>query len=54
MTFPYRIKVDKCIESCNDEDNPYFKVYLPDSIKNISVKCFDLISKETDFISSVL
>ena len=45
MTFPYKIKVDKCIGSCNDRDNPYFKVCLPDSTKNISVKSFDLISK---------
>ena len=46
MTFPYKIKVDKCIGSCNDRDNPYFKVCLPDSITNISVKSFDLISKK--------
>ena len=32
MTLPYRIKVDKCIGSCNDKDNPYFKACLPDSI----------------------
>ena len=46
MTYPYKIKVDKCIGSCNDKDNPYFKVCLPDSIKNISVKIFDLLSRE--------
>ena len=46
MTFPYKIKVDKCIGSCNDKDNPYFKVYLPDSVKNISVKTLNLISKK--------
>ena len=46
MTFPYKIKVDKCIGSCNDKDNPYFKVCLPDSIKNIHVKSFDLIFKK--------
>ena len=51
MTFPYKIKVDKCIGSCNDKDNPYFKVCLPDSIKNISVKSFDLISRKTAFKS---
>ena len=46
MTFPYKIGVDKCIGSCNDKDNPYFKVCLPDSIKNISVKSFDLLSEK--------
>ena len=46
MTFPYKIGVDKCIGSCSDVNNPYFKVCLPDSIKNISVKSFDLLSKK--------
>ena len=46
MTFPYKIKVDKCVGSCSDGDNPYFKVCLTDSVKNISVKVFDLISQK--------
>ena len=46
MTYPYKIGVDRCIGSCNDKDNTYFKVCLPDSIKNISVKSFDLLSKK--------
>ena len=49
MTFPYKIKVDKCIGSCNSENNPYFKVCLPDSVKNISVKSLDLISQKLVF-----
>ena len=46
MTFPYKIGIDRCIGSCNDKDNPCFKVYLPDSIKNINVKSFDLLSNK--------
>ena len=46
MAYPYKIRVDKCIGSCNDKDNPYFKICLPDSIKNIGVKSFDLSSKK--------
>ena len=49
MTFPYKIKDDKCIGSCNDKDNLYFNVCLPDSVKNISVKIFDLISQKIVF-----
>ena len=45
MTFPYKIGVDRCIGSSNDKDNPYFKVCLPSSIKNIIVNSRDLISK---------
>ena len=41
ITYPYKIEVDKCTGSCNDKDNPYFKVCLPDSVKNIGVKAFD-------------
>ena len=46
MTFPYKIKVDKCVGSCNDVENSYFKVCTPDIAKNISVKIFDLISQK--------
>ena len=46
MIFPYKIRIDKCIGSCNDKDNSYFKVCLPDSIKNINVKSFDLLSNK--------
>ena len=44
-TFPYKIKFDKCVGSCNDIKNPYFKICLPDSVENISVKVFDLLSQ---------
>ena len=46
MTFPYKIGINRSIGSCNDKDNPYFKVCLTDSVKNISVKGFDLISNK--------
>ena len=46
MICPYKIKVNKCIGSCNDIDNPYLKLCLPDSVKNISLKSFDLLSKK--------
>ena len=46
MTFPYKIGADRCIGSCNDKDNPYFKFCLPDCIKNIGVKSFNLLSNK--------
>ena len=49
MTFPYKISVNRCIGSCNSENNPYYKICLPDSIKNITVKSFDLISQRLVF-----
>ena len=47
MTFPYKIKVDKFVGSCNDVNNLYYKVCLSDVVKNISVKSFDLISRKS-------
>ena len=49
MTFSYKIKVYRCVGSCNDVDNPYFKVCLPNIVKNISLKLFDLISRKNVF-----
>ena len=46
MTFPCKIKFDKCIVSCNDKDNPYYKICLPDIIKNVIIKGFDLLSQK--------
>ena len=46
MAFPYKIEIDKCVGRCNNKDNPYFKVCIPDIVKNMSVKVLDLISKK--------
>ena len=43
MTFPYKIGIHRCIGSCNDKNNPYYKVCLPDIVENISIKSFYLI-----------
>ena len=42
MAFPYKIKVNRCVGSCNNINNPCSKVCIPDVIKNITVKMFDL------------
>ena len=43
ITYPYNIKVDRCIGSCNNITNPNSRVCLPDIIKNVTVKVFNLI-----------
>ena len=52
MTYPYIIKVNRCNGNCNNITNPYSRVCIPDIIKNVIVKIFDLISlknrKKTD------
>ena len=38
--------------SCNNINNPYVKIYVPDIVKNLNVKVFNLMSRtnETRFI----
>ena len=48
VTYPYKINVNRFIGSCNDVDNPYFKVCLPDVVKNISLKVFDMMSQRNE------
>ena len=42
--YPFSIKVDKCSGSCNNINDPYAKLYVPDVVQNINVKVFMLIS----------
>ena len=42
--YPFSIKVDKCSGSCNNIHDPHAKLCVPDVVKNINVKVFNLIS----------
>ena len=41
----YSIKVNKFSGSCNNINDPYAKFCVPDVIKNINVKVFNLMSR---------
>ena len=45
VLYPYNIKVNKRSGSCNNIIDPYAKLCVPDIIKNINVKVFNLISR---------
>ena len=36
--YPYSIKVSECSDSCNNINDPYLKICVPDFVKNINVK----------------
>ena len=48
----FSIKINKCNGNCNNINNPYAKNCVPDIIKNLNVKVFNLMSRthETRFI----
>ena len=41
---PFIIKTSKCSGSCNDTSNPLAKLSVPDVVKNLNVKVFNLVS----------
>ena len=43
--FPFSIKTSKCSGGCNNINNPYAKLCVPDAIKNLNVKVFNLMSR---------
>ena len=50
--YPYSVKIIKCSGSCNNFNDTYAKLCVPDVNKNMNVKVFNLISKtnETRYI----
>ena len=46
--YPYSIKTSKCSDSCDNIDDPYAKLCVPDTIKNLNVKVFNLISRANE------
>ena len=44
----YSTEVNKCSDSCNNINDPYSKLCVPDVIKNINVKVFNLMSRTNE------
>ena len=42
--YPFSIKTSKCGGSCNNINDPYAKMCVPDVVKNLNAKVFDLMS----------
>ena len=46
--FPFSIKTSKCGGICNNINDPYAKLCVPDIIKNLNVKAFNLMSRTNE------
>ena len=44
MFYPFSIKVNKCSGNCNNIDDPYAKICVPDTVKDLNVRVFNLMS----------
>ena len=43
--YPFNIKTSKCSVNCNNINDLYAKICVPDAIKDLNVKVFNLMSK---------
>ena len=42
--YPFSIKVNKCNDNCNNINDPYARICVPDEVKNLNVKVFNLMT----------
>ena len=42
--YPYSVEISKCSGSCNNINNPYAKLCVPDVVRNMNGKVFNLMS----------
>ena len=52
LFYPFTVSVNECGGSCNTIDDPYARVCVPNKIKNINSKVFNLMPEinETTFL----
>ena len=46
--FPFSIKTSKSNGSCNNINDPYAKLCVPDVVKNMNIKVFNLMSRTNE------
>ena len=46
--YPYSFKINKCSGSCNNINDPYAKLCVPDIFKNINVKVVNIMSRTSE------
>ena len=46
--YPFGVKTSKCSGSCNNINDPYSKMCVPDVVKNLNVKVFNIMSRTNE------
>ena len=46
--YPFSIKISKCSGNCNNINDPYARICVPDIVKNLNVKVFNLMSRTNE------
>ena len=48
MFYPFSIKVNRCSGNCNNINDPYAKIFVPDNVKNVNVRVFNLMPRTNE------
>ena len=48
LFFPFSTKPNKCIGCCNNINHPYANICVPNVVKNLNVKVFNLMSRTNE------
>ena len=48
LFYPYSVKISKCSDNCNNIIFPYSTLCVPDVVKNINVKVFNLMARTNE------
>ena len=48
MFYPFSIKVNRCSGNCNSINDPYAKICVPDTAKDLNVRFFNLMSRNNE------
>ena len=46
--YPFNIKTSKCSGSCNNVNDPYAKISVPDVVKDLKIKVFNLMLRTNE------
>ena len=46
--YPFSVKINRCIDNCNNINDPYARICVPDTVKNLNVKVFNLMSRTNE------
>ena len=46
--YPFSVKASKCSGNCNDINDPYAKICIPDLVKDLNIKVFNLMSRTNE------
>ena len=46
--YPFSVKTSKCSGNCNNINDPYARIWVPDIVKNLNVKVFNLMSRTNE------